>query len=105
MTGGLNKFDDRPENYPSWKSTFLSTIAGLGLTTNEEIDLLINWLGAKSSVQARRIKVVHIRHPAEGLNMIWSRLEECYGAPEAIERALFSKIENFPKLSGRDHES
>lgn len=35
--------------------------------------------------------------------MIWSRLEECYGALEAIERALFLKIENFPKLSGRDH--
>lgn len=97
MTGGLNRFDDRPENYPSWKSTFLSTIGGLGLTTNEEVDLLIKWLGPESSEQARRIKAVNVHCPAAGLDMIWSRLEECYGEPEAIERALFSK------LSGRDH--
>ena len=68
VTGGLNKYDDRPENYLSWKSTFLSTIEGLDLTTNEEIDLLIKWLGE----QARRIKDVNIRCTAAGLNMIWS---------------------------------
>lgn len=33
--------------------------------------------------------------------MIWTRLEECYGSPEAIERSLFSRIEN-PKLSHKE---
>lgn len=104
VTGGMNKYDDRPENYLSWKSTFLGTIEGLGLTINEEIDLMIKWLGPESSEQARRIKAVNVHHPSQGLKMIWSRIEECYGSPEAIERALFSKIENFPKLSNRDHQ-
>ncbi|KAJ8365140.1 hypothetical protein SKAU_G00139710 [Synaphobranchus kaupii] len=103
VTGGMNKFDDRPENYLSWKSTFLGTIEGLGLTVNEEIDLMIKWLGPESSEHARRIKAVNVYHPSQGLKMIWSRIEECYGSPEAMERALFSKIENFPKLSGKDH--
>ncbi|KAK2844932.1 hypothetical protein Q5P01_011591 [Channa striata] len=88
LTGGLTRFDDKPENYLSWKVTFQSTIADLGLTANEEINLLIKWLGPESSEQARRLKAVNIRHPSAGLYMIWTRLEECY--------------ESFPKLSSKD---
>lgn len=39
-----------------------------------------------------------------GLSLIWKRLEECYGAPEAIEKALFEKIDNFPKVSNWDNQ-
>lgn len=31
--------------------------------------------------------------------MTWQRLEEDYGSPEAIEQALFAKLENFPKVT------
>ncbi|KAJ8346861.1 hypothetical protein SKAU_G00282620 [Synaphobranchus kaupii] len=102
VTGGLTKFDDKPENYLSWKATFQSTIADLGLTASEEVNLLIKWLGPESSEHARRVKAVNIRHPSAGLGMIWTRLQECYGSTEAIERALFSRIENFPKLSSKE---
>lgn len=34
--------------------------------------------------------------------MIWTRLKECYGSSEVIEGALFSRIENFPKLSSKE---
>lgn len=34
--------------------------------------------------------------------MVWQRLEECYGSPEAIEDALLKKIEAFPKLTNKD---
>jgi len=45
VTSGLNKFDDRPENYLAWKSSFLNAIKDLDLTAGEEFDLLIRWLG------------------------------------------------------------
>lgn len=51
MTGGLTKFDDRSENYLSWKATFQSTILDLSLTASEEINLLIKWLGPESLEQ------------------------------------------------------
>lgn len=90
------------ENYLNWKATFQSTIADLGLTASEEINLLIRWLGPESSEHAKRVKAVNICHPSAGLGMIWTRLEEFYGSPEAIERSLFSRIENFPKLSSKE---
>ncbi len=34
--------------------------------------------------------------------MVWKRLEECYGSAEAMELALFNKLERFPKLSNKD---
>lgn len=34
--------------------------------------------------------------------MIWPRLNECYGSPEATERSLFTRIEKFPKLSSKE---
>ena len=102
MTGGLSKFDDKPENYLSWKATFQSTIDDLGLTASEEINLLIKWLGPKSSEHAKRVKAVNIRHPSVGLNMIWTRLQECYGSAEAIEQSFFTRIDNFPKLSSKE---
>lgn len=31
--------------------------------------------------------------------MAWERLDEIYGSPEAVEQALFNKLENFPKVA------
>ncbi|XP_055017007.1 uncharacterized protein LOC129411103 [Boleophthalmus pectinirostris] len=102
VTGGLTKFDDKPDSYLSWKATFQSTIRDLGLTASEELNLLIKWLGPESSEHAKRIKAVNIKFPDAGLNMIWVRLEECYGLPEAIENSLFTRLQNFPKLSSKE---
>lgn len=35
--------------------------------------------------------------------MIWTRLEESYGALEVIEKALFKRIEHFPRISSKDY--
>lgn len=102
VSAGLLQFDDKPENYWSWKASFLSSTKDLNLSAREELDLLTKWLGAESSEQAKRIRAVHVLNPAAGAAMVWQRLEECYGTPEVIEDALLKKIENFPRLTNRD---
>ncbi|KAL0168120.1 hypothetical protein M9458_036342, partial [Cirrhinus mrigala] len=102
ISTGLTKFDDRAENYWAWKASFCNAIDNIGLTLAEETDLLIKWLGKESSEQARRLKAAYIRDPEGGIRAIWQRLEECYGIPEAIEKALFARLENFPKISNRE---
>lgn len=103
MSAGLLQFDDKPENYWSWKSSFLSATKDLNLSAREELDLMTKWLGAESSEQAKRIRAVHVLNPAAGVHMVWQRLEECYGTPEVIEDALLKKIEHFPRLTNRDN--
>ncbi len=74
---GLTKFDDHPVNYWAWKSSFLNATSGLKLTSSEQLDLLIKWLGSRSSEYVRRIRSVNIRYPDVGLKMAWDRLGRC----------------------------
>lgn len=99
VSSGLVKFDDHPENYWAWKSSFQDVTKDLGLTAR---DLLTKWLGAESSIQAKCIRSVHALYPIESVCMLWQRLELCYGCPEVIENALLRKLEEFPKISNRD---
>lgn len=62
---------------------------------------MIKWLGKESSEQARGLKAAYIRDPQSGIRAIWQRLEECYGTPETIEKALFARFENYPKISNK----
>ncbi|KAI4876335.1 hypothetical protein NFI96_002704 [Prochilodus magdalenae] len=102
LNSGLTKFDDRPDSYWAWKSSFVNSIKGTGLTSSEEFDLLTKWLGPQSSEHVKRIRAVHINDPALGLQMAWTRLQECYGSPEMIEKALFDRLERFPRISNKD---
>ncbi|XP_040908610.1 uncharacterized protein LOC121191510 [Toxotes jaculatrix] len=103
VSAGLLQFDDKPENYWAWKTSFLSATKDLNLSAREELDLLTKWLGVESSEQAKRIRSVHILNPTAGVSMVWQRLEECYGTPEVIEDALLKKIEHFPRLTNKDN--
>ncbi|XP_035984492.1 uncharacterized protein LOC118558128 [Fundulus heteroclitus] len=103
VSTGLMHFDDKPENYWAWKTSFMDATKELNLSPREELDLLAKYLGPKSSEQAKRIRAVHILNPAAGSLMVWQRLEECYGSPEVIEDALLKKVEDFPKLTNKDN--
>ncbi|XP_040275463.1 zinc finger protein 436-like [Bufo bufo] len=88
----LSRFDDCPESYRAWRSTFKATIADLNLTAKEELDLLIKWLGPESAGRVKRLRTVHVDHLDAGLVAAWTRLEQAYGSSEAIESFLFKFI-------------
>lgn len=49
VTTGLTKFDDQPESFRAWQSSFLNATRDVDLTVAEELDLLVKWLGKESS--------------------------------------------------------
>jgi len=102
VNSGLFRFDDRPENYWAWKSSFVNAIEGLQLTAAEQLDLMSKWLGEQSSHHVKRIRAVHTGNLSTGLRKAWERLEDCYGSPEMIEKSLFDRIDSFPKISSKD---
>ncbi|KAK7901877.1 hypothetical protein WMY93_018646 [Mugilogobius chulae] len=104
VSSGLLKFDDCPENYWAWKTSFQEVTRELSLTAREELDLLIKWLGPESSPQALRLGSANVHNATAGVAMVWQRLDETYGSPEIIEHALLSKLENFPKISNKDNK-
>ena len=102
VNSGLCKFDDRPESYWAWKSSFLNATEGLHLSASEQLDVMSKWLGEQSSLHVRRIRAVHLGDPATGLGKAWERLEDCYGAPEVVEKSMFDRLDNFPKINNKD---
>ncbi|XP_072896146.1 uncharacterized protein [Hemitrygon akajei] len=103
ITSGLYQFNDKPENYRAWYSTFTNAIDGVQLRATQELDLMAKWLGKESCEQVRRIRSVYINKPELALSKAWERLREGYAAPEIIEAALYRRLENFPKVSAKDH--
>ncbi|XP_060787651.1 uncharacterized protein LOC132892997 isoform X2 [Neoarius graeffei] len=103
VSTGLKEFDDSPETYRAWRSSFLNAIYDLNLSASEELDLLTKWLGRESSSYVRRLRAVHIGNAHAALQMVWARLNEVYCSPEAIEQALLTKLDNFPKITSRDY--
>ncbi|XP_059825157.1 uncharacterized protein LOC132393780 isoform X2 [Hypanus sabinus] len=103
VTSGLYLFDDKPENYRAWHSTFTNVIDGVQLSATQRLDLMAKWLGKESRDQVRRMRSVYINKPELALSEAWERLWERYGAPDIIEAALYRRLENFPKVSAKDH--
>jgi hypothetical protein len=60
VSATLQTFDDDPQNYRSWKSSFLNVTKDLSLSPKEELDLLVKWLGPKSNQQAKRISAAQM---------------------------------------------
>lgn len=100
---GLYQFDDKPENYRAWYASFISTTSDVNLSDVQLLDLMIKWLGKESREYVKRIRAVYVGNPSEALNKAWERLGECYAAPEIIEKSLFDRLDNFPKLSSGDN--
>lgn len=95
---GLLQFNDKPQNYRAWKHSFLTAPRGLNLEPSEEMDLLLKWLGKESAEHIEQIRAIHINRPEAGLAMALERLELTYGSAEAVENALFKRIDSFPKI-------
>lgn len=84
----FTKFQDDSVTYNVWKETFRSITRELCCTPSEEIDLLVSWLGPE---QAMNLRAANVHDAKGGLEKIWARLEERYGAPEMIETRLRKK--------------
>ena len=102
ITTGLTQFDDRPENFRAWQSSFHNATRDIGLSAKEELDLLLKWLGKESSDHVRRLRAVHVHDPDTALKKSWERLKEQYAAPEVIESILFRKLDAFPRIPTKD---
>ncbi|KAM4013489.1 uncharacterized protein ACNLHF_003566 [Anomaloglossus baeobatrachus] len=95
----LTKFDDRTESYRAWKATFKAAIANLNLTAEQELDLLIKWLGPGSTNRIKSLRTVYVGQAEAGLAAAWQRLERTFGSAEAIEKALFKRLQDIPKIN------
>lgn len=103
VMSGLYQFDDKPENFRAWQSSFTNAVAEVRLTATQELDLMTKWLGKESGEQMRCIRAVYVNNADLALRKAWERLRDCYAAPEIIEQSLFQRLDSFPRIAAKDH--
>lgn len=105
VTTGLVEFDDTPENFRAWMTSFRNVVDQVGLSPKEELDLLVKWCGKKSAELVKKIRGVHINNPAVGLKTAWERLEESFGRPEVVSNSLINKARQCKWIAKTDHQA
>jgi hypothetical protein len=95
----LSNFDDKAERYVSWKNSFNNITREMDLTSTEEVDLLLRYLGPDSKRQATSIRIANSHDDCGALEKIWSRLDQRFGAPEQVAESLRIRVELFPKIT------
>eukprot|EP00794_Sanderia_malayensis_P004930 gene4930-5577_t len=104
ISTGFLKFDDNPANFRAWKASFKLATEDLELTAAQELNLVMKWLGEKSSKIVAPLRAINIENPQVGLQMVWETLEKKYGTAEVLEESLTSRLEKFPKFNAKDGE-
>ena len=95
-------FNDKPETYKTWKSSFSQVMKEMSVNPSEEMDLLVKWLGVESRKFALSIRSANTHDPGKGLKRIWERLDERFGSPEMVHSVLIKKLHEFPKIGPKD---
>ncbi|XP_060573880.1 uncharacterized protein LOC132731684 [Ruditapes philippinarum] len=100
----LTHYNDKPEDYESWKNSFISVCQEMDVSPNEELDLLVKWLGPISQKHALNIRSAHSHDPITGLERTWDRLNERYGTVDIVHKSILQKLDRFPKILAKDSE-
>jgi hypothetical protein len=95
----LSVFNEEPGAFTAWKMSFKSVMNDFGTTPQEELDLLVKYLGPESARYARSMQISSAGNPKKGLELLWDRLEDRFGSPELIEAHLKAKITAFPEIN------
>ena len=98
----IHEFDDRPEFFGSWKTTFQDVVNELNLKASEEVDLLIRYLGPESKKSAISIQSANYSDPCRAKERIWQRLHERFARPEMVESSIKQKLSSFDKVTNKD---
>ena len=100
----IEKFDNIPENYHTWKLAFKNMISGINITPSEELSLLIEYTTNESKKLTQKLRNAYIDKPKKGVTEVWAKLGERYGSNIVLTKAHLDKLTNFPKIGLKDNK-
>jgi len=104
ISNKIEKFDDRPENFHSWKGSFHNMIRGVNLSPSEQLSLIIENTTNESKRLVQRLSNAYIENPGKGLNEVWLKLGERFGSNAVVTQVHLEKLRTFPKIGNRENK-
>jgi hypothetical protein len=105
LTKRVEKFDDDPQNFHTWKTSFKTMLKDISITPQEELSLVLTEYTSKESRKlVQKLRNAYIQNPAKGVVKIWIKLGERFGSDVVLTKAYLDKIGSFPKVGFRDNK-
>ena len=98
----IEKFDDRPENFNTWKAAFKNMTNDVNITTGEELALMLEYTTGESERLVQRLRNAYIENSAAGVRESWKKLGERFGSTAVITNVHLNKLTTFAALAPKD---
>ena len=93
----IEKFDNNPENFHTWKLSFKNMIKNISITPSEELSLIIEHTTNDSKKLVQKLRNAYISNPERGVTEVWTKLGGRYGSNVVLTKAHLDKLTNIPK--------
>ena len=100
----IEKFDNSPENFHTWKISFKNMTKNISITPSEELSLLIEYTTNNSKRLIQQLRNAYIENPGKGVAEVWKKLGGRYGSSIVVTKAHLDKLANFLKIGYRDNK-
>lgn len=96
----IEKLDDRPENFNTWKAAFKNMTNDVNITASEELALMLEYTTGESKRLVQRLHNAYIENPSAGVRESWKKL----GSTAVITNVHSNKLATFPALAPKDNK-
>ena len=100
----IEKFNNRPENFNTWKAAFKNMTSDVNITANEELALMLEYTTGESKRLVQRLRNAYIENPSPGVRESWKKLGERFGSTAVITNVQLNKLTMFPALASKDNK-
>ena len=100
----IEKFEDRPENYHTWKAAFKNMLSGINITPSEELSLMVEYTSNEAKKLVQRLRNAYIERPSEGVKIAWKKMGERFGSSAVLTQAHLNKLNAVSVIGRRDNK-
>lgn len=101
ISNKIEKFDDRPENFHTWKGSFENMIKGVNLSPSEQLSLIIENTTNESKRLVQRLRNAYIQTPGGGIKESLAQI----GREVWLERSSHASPSYKTKFIPKDRDS
>ena len=105
ITKKVQKFDDEPENFHTWETSFKTMLKDIAISPEEELSLLSEYTSKESRKLVQKLRNACIQNPAKGVEEVWTKLRERSGCDVVLTKAYLDKIGSSPKVGYKDNKN
>lgn len=102
ISNKIEKFDNCPENYTTWRAAFRNMTRDVNITANEELALMTEHTTGESKRLVQRLHNAYAKNSAAGIQESWKKSGKRFGSTAVVTQVHLNKLVMFPALTQKD---